>query len=222
MKPPPDRLYGRQRTHALRPRQQLLLDVTLPRLAFNPGDSSGFSKIWLEVGFGGGEHARALIAAHPDVLLVACEVFEQGLCSMLAALVPEGGEAGAPLPGNLRIWPEDARVLLRAMPQASLNRAFLMFPDPWPKARHAKRRFVHPETVKLLASRMKPGAEWRIATDDPTYQAWVEEVMGAQDLFGGGRVKPEGWPPTRYQAKALAAGRVPFFWIYRRKEGLPF
>ena len=224
VKPTPDRLYGRQRTHALRPRQQLLLDVTLPRLALSPW-APGITETWLEVGFGGGEHSRAQIAANPHAGLIACEVFEQGLCSLLAALVPEGGEADGPLPANLRIWPDDARTLLRALPEASLDRLFLMFPDPWPKARHAKRRFVHPETVALVASRLKPGAEWRIASDDPTYQAWVEEVMGAQPQFRGlPRVleRPEGWPATRYEAKATQAGRVPLYWRFiRRSDDAP-
>ncbi len=219
VKAPPDRLYGRQRTHALRPRQQLLLDVTLPRLALSPF-SPPVTETWLEVGFGGGEHSRATIAANPQAGLIACEVFEQGLCSLLAALVPEGGEATAPLPPNLRIWPDDARTLLRALPEASLHRLFLLFPDPWPKARHAKRRFVHPETVSLVASRMAPGAEWRIATDDPTYQAWVTEVMTARPEFEPATPaaeRPAGWPPTRYEAKAHAAGRTPLYWRFIRR-----
>jgi tRNA (guanine-N7-)-methyltransferase len=218
VKPPPDRLYGRLRTHALRPRQERLLTETLPRLRFTslpPGP------VWLEVGFGGGEHARALIAAHPEMTLIACEVFEQGLCSMLAALVPEGGEATATLPPNLRLWDGDARALLRELPEACLDRLYLMFPDPWPKARHAKRRFVHPDIVALVASRLKPGAEWRVASDDPTYQDWVAEVMGAQTLFDASPlspVRPEGWPATRYEAKAVAAGRHPFYWTFTRSR----
>lgn len=222
VKPSPDRLYGRQHTHALRPRQRLLLDVTLSRLRYAPGQrfSPPAEQLWLEVGFGGGEHARATVAAHPEAGLVACEVFEQGLCSLLAVLVPEGGEATAKLPENLAIWDDDARTLLRALPEACLDRVFLLFPDPWPKARHAKRRFVHPETVALLASRMKPGAEWRVASDDPTYQAWVQEVMGAQGYFSEAAAettRPDNdWPPTRYEAKALAAGRTPLYWRFIR------
>jgi tRNA (guanine-N7-)-methyltransferase len=226
LKPPPDRLYGRQRTHALRPRQQKLLDITLQRLRFatpeNPRESfaNAATKLWLEVGFGGGEHARELAAAHPEAALIACEVFDQGLCSMLAALVPEGREADAPLPSNLRLWDDDARTLLRDLPEACLDALFLMFPDPWPKSRHAKRRFVHPEIVTLAASRMKPGAIWRVASDDPTYQEWVAEVMGAQQFFDAPppvTERPAGWPPTRYEAKALAAGRTPFYWRFTRR-----
>jgi tRNA (guanine-N7-)-methyltransferase len=218
LKPPPDRLYGRQRSHALRPRQEKLLAETLPRLRF-AGLPAG--PVWLEVGFGGGEHARALAAAHPEMTLIACEVFAQGLCSMLSALVPEGAEATGPLPANLLLWDGDARALLRDLPEASLDRLYLMFPDPWPKARHTKRRFVHPDIVKLVASRLKPGAEWRAASDDPTYQDWVAEVMGGQHLFDApppALVRPAGWPPTRYEAKAVKAGRTPMYWRFTRNH----
>ncbi len=228
MKIQPDRLYGRRRGHPLRTRQQLLLDVTLPRLRLtdeqtvNPraAFSSPVEQVWLEIGFGGGEHARALIAANPQVGLIASEVFENGLCSLLSALVAEGEEATGALPGNLKLWPTDARALLQALPAGALDRAYLMFPDPWPKARHAKRRFVYPSNVEAMARLLKPGAEWRIASDHPVYQAWVEEVMGAQTLFT--RVscmqeRPPDWYPTRYEAKALREGRVPFYWVFRRE-----
>jgi tRNA (guanine-N7-)-methyltransferase len=94
-----------------------------------------------------------------------------------------------------------------------------MFPDPWPKSRHAKRRFVHPALLPDLARVLVPGGVWRIASDDPTYQAWVAEVMGAQTLFDvppPATVRPEGWPPTRYEAKALRAGRQPLYWSATR------
>jgi tRNA (guanine-N7-)-methyltransferase len=221
VKPPPDRLYGRARGHKLRPRQEVLLDVTLPRLAL-PDPLPPFpDPLWLEVGFGGGEHALAQVRAHPDVTLIACEVFENGICSLLSALVPEGEEATAPLPPNLRLWTDDARILLRALPDGCLDQLFLMFPDPWPKARHAKRRFVHPAMLPLLARVMKFGAEWRVASDDPTYQAWVRDVMASQTLFDTVAIhtgRPAGWPPTRYEAKALRAGRQPIYWVFQRRR----
>jgi tRNA (guanine-N7-)-methyltransferase len=231
LKPPADRLYGRSKGHRLRPRQQVLLDVTLPRMAFHAADAAeparafpGISgALWLEVGFGGGEHAIAQARAHPEAALIACEVFENGICSLLSALVPEGREAEAPLPANLRLWTADARLLLRGLPDECLDRLFLMFPDPWPKARHARRRFVHPAMLPLLARVMKPGAEWRVASDDPTYQAWVADVMAAQTLFETAEpasVRPDGWPPTRYEAKALRADRQPLYWSFRRRGGL--
>ena len=230
LKPPPDRLYGRGRGHRLRPRQERLLEVTLPRLAF-AADRAGEplsafptrpSALWLEVGFGSGEHALAQIAAHPDVGLIACEVFDNGICSLLSRLVPEGGEATAPLPGNLRLWTDDARTLLRELPDRSLDRLFLLFPDPWPKTRHAKRRFVHPALLPLLGRVLKSGAEWRVASDDPTCQAWVAEVMAAQALFDVPTQlteRPEHWPPTRYEAKALREGRLPRYWTFTRRHG---
>lgn len=223
VKPAAARLYGRTRGKTLRPRQQLLLDVTLPRLLLPPGAVSVFPapvrELWIEVGFGGGEHARATVAANPAAGLVACEVYENGVCSLLSALVDEGGEADAPLPGNLLVWTDDARTLLRSLPDGAVSRLFLMFPDPWPKARHAKRRFVHPDTLPLLGRVMHPGAEWRIATDDPTYQAWTADVLARQSVFTvtpPATVRPDGWPPTRYEQKALREGRAPLYWSVTR------
>jgi tRNA (guanine-N7-)-methyltransferase len=201
----------------------------LPRLLFRETDTATpgqafagkFDELWLEVGFGGGEHAIARARAHPQAALIACEVFENGICSLLSALVPEGGEAEAPLPPNLRLWTEDARILLRALPDCCLDGLVLMFPDPWPKLRHARRRFVHPAQLPLLARVLKPGAEWRVASDDPTYQAWVRDVMADQTLFeatGPETQRPDGWPPTRYEAKALRAGRQPLYWSFTRRQ----
>jgi len=224
LKPQPDRLYGRVRGHALRPRQLRLLEQTLPRLL--PADAPPFfapaiTELWLEVGFGGGEHALAQIAGNPCAGLIACEVFENGICSLLSRLVATDEEATGALPENLRVWDDDARILLRRLPDASLDRLFLLFPDPWPKARHAKRRFVHPDLLPELARVLKPGAVWRIASDDPTYQQWVAQVLAAQQFFEvppPARMRPEDWPPTRYEAKALKAGRTPLYWNVRRRR----
>lgn len=225
----PARLYGRRRGHALRPRQERLLAETLPRLRLSADAAASDPRaafptppgqLWLEVGFGGGEHALALAAAHPQAGLVASEVFENGLCSLLTRLVPEGAEATGPLPPNLLLWPEDARPLLERLPAGALDRLFLMFPDPWPKARHVKRRFVHPGRLALVARALRPGAEWRIASDDPTYQDWVAATMRDQDLFEAVAVadaRPAGWPSTRYEAKAARAGRAPRWWTFRRR-----
>ncbi len=228
---PAERLYGRRRGHALRPRQERLLAEALPRIAFpleraaEPATAFGVPvrDVWLEVGFGGGEHAEAIAAANPDIGLIAAEVFENGVCSLLSRLVPEGEEATAPVPPNLRLWPADARRLLAALPDGALGRLYLMFPDPWPKARHARRRFIHPATLGEVAHVLAPGAEWRLASDDPTYQAWAAETLAGQDLFdivSLDDARPEGWPPTRYEAKALREGRKPRYWtLVRRAAG---
>lgn len=227
LKAPADRLYGRSRGHALRPRQKRLLEVTLPRLRFDLARAAdplaAFAPrpewLWLEVGFGGGEHALTQVQAHPRTGLIASEVYENGICSLLAKLVTEGAEADGPLPPNLRLWPDDARTLIRALPAASLDGLVLMFPDPWPKARHSRRRFVHPANVVELARVIKPGGVWRIASDDPVYQAWTAEVLADQPFFDvtePARERPAGWPPTRYEAKAVAAGRAPLWWELTR------
>jgi tRNA (guanine-N7-)-methyltransferase len=227
----PDRLYGRRRGHPLRERQQRLVERALPRLRLSADAAAAAAdpralfpglveEVWLEVGFGGGEHALAQIADHPRAGLIACEVFENGLCSLLSRLVPEVGEDTAPLPGNLLLWDADARRLLAMLPDASLDRVFLLFPDPWPKARHAKRRFVHPALLPVVARVLKPGAEWRIATDDPIYQAWVPDVFSASAAFElppPSTERAADWPPTRYEAKALREGRPPLYWTARRR-----
>ncbi|WP_408909366.1 tRNA (guanine(46)-N(7))-methyltransferase TrmB [Swingsia samuiensis] len=226
LKPQPERLYGRQRGHPLRARQQYLLDQALPRFTFSSADNpaQGFSepvsRVFLEIGFGSGEHAVSQSELNPDTGYIASEVFENGLCSVLSRLVPENEEATAQPPSRFRIWPEDARQLLKAMPDHSLDRAYLMFPDPWPKARHAKRRFVHPENLQELHRVLKPGGTWRVASDHPVYQDWVIDVMSQQDLFVNTppeKERPEGWSPTRYEAKAFREGRQPFYWTFKRR-----
>ncbi|MBS1071221.1 tRNA (guanosine(46)-N7)-methyltransferase TrmB [Gluconobacter cerinus] len=226
LKPQPERLYGRQRGHPLRARQQRLLEDVLPRFTFasaeNPpaGFSTPVSRVFLEIGFGGGEHAAAQSEMNPDVGYIASEVFENGLCSLMSRLVPEGQDETAEPPPHFRIWPEDARQLLKDMPDNCLDRAYLMFPDPWPKSRHAKRRFIHPENLKEVHRVLKPGAIWRVASDHPVYQEWVTEVMGKQDLFDAPppeTERPEGWSPTRYEAKAFREGRQPFYWTFTRR-----
>jgi tRNA (guanine-N7-)-methyltransferase len=219
VKPPPDRLYGRIKGKKLRPRQEWLLAEFLPRLAWpDVPFNIAPSEIWLEVGFGGGEHALALARENPTVGLIAAEVFETGICSLLSKLAPDDIDSPTP-PANLRIFTDDARPLIRDMPDRTLAKLFLMFPDPWPKARHAKRRFVHPVMVAEAARVLRPAGEWRIASDDPTYQAWTEEVLAAQDFFHVTRAetRPPEWPATRYEAKAIVAGRAPVYWNLTRR-----
>ncbi len=214
-KPPPDRLYGRVKGKKLRPRQQWLLEHFLPLVAWpNTPFTNAPREIWLEIGFGGGEHAYAISLANPEIGLIAAEVFENGICALLSRLAPEATGNPAP-PPNLRLFTDDARKLIRALPAASVTKLFLMFPDPWPKARHAKRRFVHPAFLPEIARVLTRNGEWRIASDDPTYQTWTDAVLAAQPYFtvaARTATRPENWPPTRYEAKAVAAGRRPVYW----------
>ena len=192
LKPPPDRLYGRGRGHKLRARQETLLARTLPRLAFHPQQAAdplaafapGLRRLWLEVGFGGGEHALAQIAAHPDTALIACEVFDNGICSLLSRLVPEGQEATAPLPGNLRLWPQDARVLLRALPDGQSRSVVPAVSRPLAEGAACQA----PLRASRAAAGAGAGAEARApsgaspATTRPI-RPGSREVMGRQTLF---------------------------------------
>ena len=167
--------------------------------------------IWLEIGFGGGEHLAAHAERHPEALLIGCEVFENGIARLLAAIAQRGL-------GNVRLFPDDARLLLAALAPQSIDRVFILFPDPWPKQRHHKRRLLSRETLDRLAEIMTDGAELRLATDDRDYlRQMLEEVTGHPDFEwlarrpGDWRERPADWPPTRYEEKARAAGRPPAF-----------
>jgi len=173
-------------------------------------------RIWLEVGFGAGEHLVWQAAANPDVGLIGCEPFVNGVARCLAAIEQQAI-------GNVRIFDDDARLLLAALPAACLDRVFILFPDPWPKTRHHKRRLVARSTLDRLAVLMRPGAELRLATDDPGYLAWMVEhaclhrqfewlAEGPQEW----RQRPADWPPTRYEAKMLAGHRPAFLRLRRR------
>lgn len=173
--------------------------------------------VWLEIGFGGGEHLAAQAAAHPAIGLLGSEVFENGVTRLVSAIARENL-------GNIRIFADDARLLLAALPDRSIGRVFILFPDPWPKLRHHKRRLVAPATLDQLARVMTDGAELRLATDDPDYLAWMLEAATAHPEFawtarraGDWRDRPHDWPPTRYEDKARAAGRRPSFLRFVRR-----
>jgi tRNA (guanine-N7-)-methyltransferase len=191
----------------------------LPKLGFDPAAPLA-APLWLEIGFGAGEHLAWQAAAHREVLLVGCEVYRNGIASLLAQI--ESSDLS-----NIRLWPEDARDLIDRLPDRSVARAFLLFPDPWPKARHAERRFIGPANLASLARIMLPGAELRVATDDPTYLAWTLEHLPAHPDFrwrAGAETdlhrRPADWPPTRYEQKALREGRPPAYLRFeRRGEG---
>ena len=189
---------------------QGLLD---PRALFAPPVEA----VWLEAGFGGGEHLAAQAAAHPLIGIIGAEVFENGVARLLGEVKRQGLR-------NVRLFIDDARLLIAALPEASLARAFILFPDPWPKQRHHKRRFVSTATLDNLAHALQDGAEMRLATDDTDYLRWMLERLTAHRAFEwlarrpvDWRERPTDWPPTRYEDKALAAGRRPVFLRFRRR-----
>jgi tRNA (guanine-N7-)-methyltransferase len=203
------------------------MSTLLPRLAValpetGPLDPASLfavppDRVWLEIGFGGGEHLAAQAAAHPRTGFIGAEVFENGVAKLLAQLAERDL-------ANVRLYPDDARLLVAALAAASLERVFILFPDPWPKQRHHKRRIVSAAMLDELARTMRDGAELRLATDDPDYLAWMLERATAHPAFewlargpGDWRERPPDWPPTRYEEKARAAGRQPAFLRFRRR-----
>lgn len=224
---PPRCLYGRRRGRPLREGRRRLAASLLPQLVIAlpqaaPLDPTTLfpapmAAVWLEIGFGGGEHLAEQAERYPDIGFIGCEVFESGV----ARLVGEIARRGL---ANIRILAEDARLLLDCLTPGSIGRAFILFPDPWPKRRHHKRRLVAPATLDRLAALMRPGAELRLATDDPDYLAWMLEQLTAHPDFcwlarsaHDWRERPPDWPATRYEEKARAAGRRPAFLRFARR-----
>jgi tRNA (guanine-N7-)-methyltransferase len=169
-------------------------------------------EVWLEIGFGAGEHLAYQAAAHPDCALIGSEVFEPGIAHLLTEI------RDRPLP-NVRLFIDDARLVLAALAPQSLGRAFILHPDPWPKERHKKRRIVSRETLDHLAVALRDGAELRIATDDPDYGEWIAERLAAHPDFVAMPTdpRPADWPPTRYELKARAQGRPARLFCCRRR-----
>lgn len=229
--PPRSRLlYGRRRGRALRAGQKLLIGRLLPRVAVTIPPSGRLDlealfgearrSNWLEIGFGGGEHLAVQADRHPEIGLIGCEVFENGIAKLL-------GEIERRRLDNVRVFANDARLLLPALPPASINRVFILFPDPWPKRRHHKRRIMSRETLDALSEIMIDGAELRVATDERDYLCSMLQQITEHPAFewlarrpGDWRERPADWPPTRYGEKALAAGRALAFLKVRRRPRL--
>ncbi|WP_135080801.1 tRNA (guanine(46)-N(7))-methyltransferase TrmB [Terasakiella sp. SH-1] len=221
--------FGRRHGHTLRASHQALVDNLLPQLRLCPPENGAMidvgtlfkkevKQVWFEVGFGGGEHAAAQVENNPDIGMIACEPFINGVASLLSHVEQRG------LTDRIRVLDDDARSLLDVMPDNSLDRLFLLFPDPWRKKRHAKRRFIGDENLELVSRVLKSGAEFRVGSDHMPYIDWTLEHMtrhldfewvceGAQDW----RVRPDDWPPTRYEQKALKQGKACVYLRFRRK-----
>lgn len=225
----PDHLiqtFGRRRGRRLRPNQQALLQDWLPRIkiAETPGRLSpgalfgpGTRECWLEVGFGGGEHLAHQAARYPEVGFIGCEPYLNGIVALL-------GKIKSSNLANVRVWPADARSLLPRLPDGSLNRVYILFPDPWPKARHHKRRLVSQPFLDALARVMAPRAELRVASDDQDYIAWILERLTGHPGFQWLARRPSDWrlpapdhTPTRYEQWARSEGRQPAYFSFMRR-----
>lgn len=219
-------LYGRRRGPKLRDNRAELMRDRLGHYAALSGDTdapldltalfTGQRKFWLEVGFGAGEHVAAQARENPDAGILACEHYLNGVASCLAHLEKEALT-------NVRVHNGDARDLMDRLPDGSLDRVFVLYPDPWPKARHHKRRFINPENLEAFARIMADGAILRVASDIPDYIEWTldhlaerEEFTLLGDAAGGFREPWPDWPGTRYEAKALREGRTPAYLTFSR------
>lgn len=221
------RFYGRRKGKPLKAGRERLLDTLLPELRIalpdGPLDPRGLfshapGEAWLEIGFGSGEHLAGQAEAHPAVGFIGAEVFLNGVASLLRH-VDERKLA------NVRIYDNDVRALLPRLPTSSLNRISLLFPDPWPKTRHAKRRFVGPSNLDEVSRLLADGGEFRVATDHPVYARWTLMHVPQHPDFEWRVGGPEDWrerpadsAPTRYEQKAVAAGRTPMFLRFFRKS----
>ncbi len=221
-------LYGRRLGRPLRPHRQALVDNLLPSLEVITPDSGTpirpegqfsrpYDAYWLEIGFGAGEHLVWQAHANPDVAIIGCEPYLNGVGRLLADI----DESNLT---NIRIYRDDARFLIARLPDASVSRVFILFPDPWPKSRHHKRRIIGPLVMQDMARILCDGAELRIATDDPGYKGWIlQHVLTTRDFDwlarrpSDWRQRPDDWPPTRYEQKAISAGRRGAFFRFARR-----
>jgi tRNA (guanine-N7-)-methyltransferase len=218
--------FGRRKGHPLRPRQAALFETLLPRIAIDtdqpaPADLSALfpraGDIRLEIGFGGGEHLLAQAAQHPQMGFIGSDAFVNAMAKALAGIDERKLD-------NVRLHFGDASQLLSWLPHGALARLDLLYPDPWPKKRHWKRRFVQDESLKEIVRVLRPGGEFRFATDIPDYAAWtLQRVLRSPDLIWTAEKadhwrKPwPGFEGTRYEAKAMREGRVPAYFIFRKR-----
>lgn len=214
--------FGRRKARKLREHSQKAYEKVLPLLKvdpLNPSFDSSFPDVWLEIGFGGGEHMLAQLAQHPSVAMIGCEPFLNGVAKLCAHLPPQDNH-------RVRIWQEDVRYLLETLPSSYFGKAFILFPDPWPKKRHHRRRLITKEFMAKLARTLQENALLYIASDDPSYVEQIQDVLShdphfvlcegpsTPDSLTWGE-RPQGWPATRYEQKALAQGKRCAYMVFQ-------
>lgn len=219
----PHRVFGRRKGKQLRLHQKELMETLLPRVdaltfvgSYRASDTGAHKQLWLEIGFGGGEHLAAQAAAHPDIGFIGCEPFVNGVAKLLVQVEARGLD-------NVYIHADDATRLLARLPDASVDRVYILFPDPWPKRRQRKRRFFNEDTLCEFARVMKPGAELRFATDIDDYAGWaLARVLASGEIVwepGETGAWNAPWPDhhtTKYESKAVKEGRKSVYLTFRR------
>lgn len=207
--PAPLRSFGRRKGRRLRDHAQELMEELLPQLLIAPNKLPDLLQpIWLEIGFGGGEHLAHVAGLHSNIIMIGCEPYVNGISGLLKHIEKNNSS-------NIRVYTDDVRELLSVMPDACLERVYILYPDPWPKVRHYKRRLIQKPLLDLLARVMKPGAKLRIATDWDDYATWILERLLPHPAFTWRAEKAadwtqawEEWIPTRYEQKARREGRT--------------
>jgi len=215
------RFYGRRKGRPLRTGMQAMLDNMLPALRFDATRpltqfSTSRADLALEIGFGGGEHLAGLAEANPTTNFIGAEPFVNGVASLLRHIETLKLQ-------NIRIWDDDVRLILPALPAAGLASVYIMFPDPWPKKRHAARRILQADMMDSLAGLIRPSGQLVLASDDPTAKSWLLQTAIAHPAFRWTACRPDDWrqrpqqlPETRYMKKAEHAGRRPAWFVFER------
>lgn len=213
------RLYGRAKGRPLRRIQQGLMDRLYPEIKIGDDPLSGlesFKEIWFEIGFGGSEHLIWQAGHNPDVAVMGAEPFLNGVAKAVASVDELCLK-------NVRLYQGDGRDILDALPDGSLDAMFVLFPDPWPKARHNKRRIITPEFLDTIHSKLKSGGRFRFASDIIDYVDWALTRIHTHGGFdwpvtqmSDWRERPADWPETRYEAKAKREGRPCHYFEFRK------
>ena len=217
--------YGRRKGYKLSPQRQKLLDTLLPELLIDLDQSiiippsSLFKRsgeIWLEIGFGAGEHLAAQAEKYPDVNFIGCEPYVNGVAGLLSEIKKNSIT-------NIRLYNNDSRFLLEKLAPASINRVFVLFSDPWPKKRHNRRRFINYENLSELSRVMKKNAELRFSSDDMNFVRWTLDMFYQHPRFKWVVVGPDDWKnryldavPTRYEEKAIKRGKRCVYLTFQR------
>lgn len=230
------KFFGRRKGRTIRCAKTTLLEKFLPEIKIEDNTtinlkmfSHPVNKMYLEIGFGNGEHLAGQALKNPDIGFIGAEVFQNGVANLLSLItgiktkgeLPQVIKLSADRTDNIRVYDDDMRLLFPRIPDACLDKVFVLFPDPWPKKRHADRRFINPQNLAEIARFLKKGGILRIATDHKVYKHWTLRQLHACPAFrwtatcgNDWKHEPEDWVQTKYQRKALREGRKPVFLDY--------